>query len=86
MHPFYNPTPAIRFRRLRRTPALRALAQETSLSVGDLIWPVFVRDGSGVREPIASLWQLGGCQAWLHGSKWKLSMLARWQDWQWTRR
>ena len=55
MHPFYNPTPAIRFRRLRRTPALRALAQETSLSVGDLIWPVFVRDGSGVREPIASM-------------------------------
>lgn len=55
MRPISAPTPATRFRRLRRTPALRALAQETLLSVGDLIWPVFVRDGAGVREPIASM-------------------------------
>ena len=55
MHPFAAPSPASRFRRLRRTPALRALAEETSLSVNDLIWPVFVRDGSGVRDPIASM-------------------------------
>lgn len=47
--------PALRFRRLRRTPALRALSQENTLSVGDLIWPVFVRDGTAVREPIASM-------------------------------
>ena len=44
-----------RFRRLRRTPALRALAQENTLSVDNLIWPVFVRDGVGLREPIASM-------------------------------
>jgi porphobilinogen synthase len=44
-----------RFRRLRRTPALRALSQETVVSVGDLIWPVFVRDGVGLREPIHSM-------------------------------
>ncbi len=49
------PTPALRFRRLRRTAALRALAQENTLSVNDLIWPVFVRDGVGLREPIASM-------------------------------
>ncbi len=49
------PYPASRLRRLRRTPALRALAQENSLSVGDLIWPVFLRDGHDLREPIASM-------------------------------
>ena len=55
MRPISAPFPIARFRRLRTTPALRALAQENSLSVGDLIWPVFVRDGVGVREPIASM-------------------------------
>ena len=55
MRPISAPTPAARFRRLRRTPALRALSQETLLAVGDLIWPVFVRDGVGVREPIVSM-------------------------------
>jgi porphobilinogen synthase len=55
MYPIAAPSPASRFRRLRRTPALRALAQENTLSVGDLIWPVFVRDGVNLREPIASM-------------------------------
>ncbi len=40
---------------MRRTPALRALTQETTLSVGDLIWPMFVRDGVGISEPIPSM-------------------------------
>ena len=34
---------------------MRRLVQETRLSVDDLIWPIFVRDGDGVREPIASM-------------------------------
>ena len=55
MYPIAAPSPAARFRRLRRTPALRALSQENTLSVGDLIWPVFVRDGVNLREPIASM-------------------------------
>ncbi len=55
MQPTFAPFPAQRFRRLRRTPALRALAQENTLSVGDLIWPVFVRDGQDVVEPVASM-------------------------------
>ncbi len=55
MYPIAAPSPAARFRRLRRTPALRALAQENTLSTADLIWPVFVRDGVGLREPIASM-------------------------------
>ena len=55
MRPNVAPTPTSRLRRLRRTPALRAMAQENTLSVGDLIWPLFVRDGVGVREPVASM-------------------------------
>jgi porphobilinogen synthase len=55
MRPTVAPTPTLRFRRLRRTASLRALSQETTLSVNDLIWPVFVRDGVGLREPIASM-------------------------------
>jgi porphobilinogen synthase len=55
MRPISAPSPSTRFRRLRRTPALRALAQENSLCAGDLIWPVFLRDGVGQREPIASM-------------------------------
>jgi len=55
MRPIQAAYPATRFRRLRRTDALRRLAQETTLSVDDLIWPLFVRDGAGVAEPIPSM-------------------------------
>ena len=55
MSPIIPAYPTSRLRRLRRTPALRALAQENSLSVGDLIWPVFLRDGVDLREPIHSM-------------------------------
>lgn len=47
--------PATRFRRTRRTAALRALTQEHVLTAADLIWPVFVREGESVREPIVSM-------------------------------
>jgi porphobilinogen synthase len=47
--------PATRFRRTRQSPAIRALTQENTLSVGNLIWPVFVRDGEGVEEPVTSM-------------------------------
>ena len=49
------PYPAARMRRLRRTSALRDMVQENGLSAADLIWPVFIRDGEGVEEPISSL-------------------------------
>ena len=55
MTPLAAPYPAARFRRLRRTDALRRLAQETALSAADLIWPLFVRDGDGIEEPVASM-------------------------------
>jgi porphobilinogen synthase len=45
----------VRPRRLRRTPALRALMRETRLHPSMLIAPLFVRPGSRVREPIGSL-------------------------------
>ena len=55
MRPTVAPTPISRLRRMRRTPALRALSQENTLSVNDLIWPVFVRDGTNLREPVLSM-------------------------------
>jgi porphobilinogen synthase len=47
--------PTIRPRRLRRTPALRALVSEHRLDPGMFIAPLFVRPGRGVREPIGSM-------------------------------
>ncbi len=55
MRPIQAPFPATRLRRTRRTPALRALVAENTLSAADLIWPVFVRDGEGVEEPVPSM-------------------------------
>jgi porphobilinogen synthase len=46
---------ALRGRRLRRSPALRRLVRETRLSPQQLIQPLFVRPGSGIREPIAAM-------------------------------
>jgi porphobilinogen synthase len=42
-------------RRLRATPALRRLVRETRLHPAQLVAPLFVRPGSGIREPIGSL-------------------------------
>jgi porphobilinogen synthase len=47
--------PVHRGRRLRRTPALRAMSRETHLAVDRLVAPLFVCEGRGVREPIASM-------------------------------
>ncbi len=47
--PYYRP------RRLRRTPALRNLVRETRLSRHDLILPLFVIAGKGIRNPISSM-------------------------------
>jgi porphobilinogen synthase len=49
------PFPATRLRRLRRTPALRALVSETSLSPAQLIQPAFVVAGEGVREEVEAM-------------------------------
>jgi porphobilinogen synthase len=47
--------PALRMRRLRRTAALRRLVRETRVSVDDLVLPLFVVPGSGVRRPVSSM-------------------------------
>ncbi len=60
--------PAIRPRRSRATAWSRRLHAETVLTPADLIWPLFVVEGQGVEEPIASLpgvsrWSLDGIVA-----------------------
>ena len=47
--------PDTRLRRMRRDAFSRRLMREHVLSTNDLIWPVFVREGEGVREPVASM-------------------------------
>ena len=47
--------PAIRLRRSRAAAWSRALHRETVLTPADLIWPLFVTDGSGIQDPIGSL-------------------------------
>src|SRR5512132_3486864 len=42
-------------RRLRRTPALRAMVRETRLTPENFLYPLFVIGGRGVRNPIASM-------------------------------
>ncbi|QHQ34674.1 porphobilinogen synthase [Algicella marina] len=55
MQPISAPFPATRMRRLRRSAWIRDLAQENTLTVADLIWPIFVRDGQNMRQPIPSM-------------------------------
>ena len=47
--------PSYRMRRLRRTPVLRRLVAETTLSVDDLVAPLFVADGLDAPRPVGSL-------------------------------
>ena len=60
--------PATRLRRTRASAWSRALHRETILTPADLIWPLFVTDGSGVEELIGSLpgvsrWSVDGIAA-----------------------
>jgi porphobilinogen synthase len=47
--------PEVRMRRWRRTETLRRMVRETTLSPDDLIQPLFVVEGTGVKQPIESL-------------------------------
>jgi porphobilinogen synthase len=47
--------PATRLRRLRKTGGLRGLVRETELSVGHLVYPLFVTHGEDRREPVESM-------------------------------
>jgi porphobilinogen synthase len=44
-----------RGRRLRRSPAIRALVRETRLSPGSFIYPLFVCEGEGIRREVGSM-------------------------------
>ncbi len=49
------PTPLVRPRRLRRTPALRRLVAETTVRPQQLVLPMFVREGTDEPTPISSM-------------------------------
>jgi porphobilinogen synthase len=49
MSPYYRP------RRLRENPILRRMVRESRLQAEQMIYPVFVREGSGIREEISSM-------------------------------
>src|SRR5580698_6056542 len=47
--------PLMRMRRMRRTEALRSLVRETHLEPGQLIYPLFICPGEGIRKEIGSM-------------------------------
>jgi len=47
--------PSTRLRRNRKEDWTRRLVQENNLSVNDLIWPIFIREGKKIKEPILSM-------------------------------
>ncbi len=47
--------PQLRLRRLRRNEALRALVRENRFDAGDLVYPIFVVEGKGIKQEIASM-------------------------------
>ncbi|MGB9782880.1 MAG: porphobilinogen synthase [Moorellaceae bacterium] len=47
--------PQVRLRRLRQNPVLRAMVRETELRVNDLIYPLFVIAGRGIKHPVSSM-------------------------------
>ncbi|MBC9868202.1 MAG: porphobilinogen synthase [Opitutae bacterium] len=55
MNPHFELHLPRRPRRLRRSPAIRNLVEETTLTVNDLVAPLFVKDGFGPSESIASM-------------------------------
>jgi porphobilinogen synthase len=55
LHIVTPPYPLSRPRRLRRDDYTRRLVRENSLTTNDLIYPVFVAQGQGLRQPVSSL-------------------------------
>jgi porphobilinogen synthase len=50
-----RPLPFTRFRRLRSSPALRELVQETSITLSDLIYPIFIEEELEDAAPVESM-------------------------------
>ncbi|MCX5993059.1 MAG: porphobilinogen synthase [Chloroflexi bacterium] len=47
--------PDLRMRRLRKSPALRSLVRESHLDPGDLVFPLFIVEGKGIKKEIDSM-------------------------------
>ena len=47
--------PQLRLRRLRRSEALRTLVRENRVEVSDLIYPMFIAEGKGIKQEITSM-------------------------------
>ena len=47
--------PQLRLRRLRRTESLRALVRETKVEIGDMVYPLFIVEGSSIKQEIVSM-------------------------------
>ena len=47
--------PKVRLRRNRKSDWTRRLVSENNLSTNDLIWPIFIREGKKIKEPIKSM-------------------------------
>ena len=47
--------PAVRLRRNRKKDWSRRLVQDNNLSPNDLIWPIFIREGKNIKEPIKTM-------------------------------
>lgn len=50
-----SPFPIHRPRRLRENPSIRSLIRETEVGIGDLVYPLFVREGEKKNHPIPSM-------------------------------
>ncbi|MCP5522189.1 MAG: porphobilinogen synthase [Verrucomicrobiales bacterium] len=53
--PLTGQFPALRLRRLRQSPALRAMVAENRLTRDQLVLPLFARPGRKIRKPVASM-------------------------------
>jgi len=51
----YGSYPNIRLRRYRKSDWVRRLVRENQLSSNDLIWPIFIREGKNIKEPVKSM-------------------------------
>ena len=45
----------VRMRRLRANSSLRDLVRETVVTTDDLVYPVFIKEGTNIKEPVESM-------------------------------
>ena len=55
MQKYSRSFPNTRLRRVRQSSWVRDLIAETSIAASDLIWPVFIEEGSNVKRAITSM-------------------------------